>query len=190
MATLSKTELLKLLDAAKTSDDVRAVHEQSWQQTRFDVDTLSQVAEFFQVAEQTCRSWRLKTPPMPGQPGRWPINLIVQWRCKWLEQSDLNAARRQLDYELGEIQLEKQRLELDRAKASVFQRHDVERWAATTQDALQDVLQLSETLADNLQAAQQDFARKEVDRHCRELLTAAERRLQLAEIGKGAVTRQ
>ena len=186
----TQNSLLRLLDEAKTTEDVRAVHEQSWQQTRFDVDTLSQVAEFFQVAEQTCRSWRLKSPPMPGQPGRWPIDLIVQWRCRWLAQTDLTAARRQLDYELGEIQLEKQRLELDRAKAAVFQRHDVERWAATTQDVLQDVLQISETLADNLPAAQQDFVRTEVDRHCRDLLTAAERRLQLAEIGKGAVTRQ
>ncbi len=44
------------------------------------VSTLGDVAEFFGVQEQTCRTWRLRADPMPGHPGEWNLSEIVRWR--------------------------------------------------------------------------------------------------------------
>ena len=44
------------------------------------VSTLSEVAEFFGVAEQTARAWRMRTDPLPGEPGRWDLSAITLWR--------------------------------------------------------------------------------------------------------------
>ena len=44
------------------------------------VETLGDVARFFGVAEQTCRTWRLRTDPMPGEPGAWDLSEIARWR--------------------------------------------------------------------------------------------------------------
>ncbi len=50
-------------------------------QTRpYVVPTLGAVAEFFGVQEQTCRTWRLRADPMPGQPGEWNLSEIARWR--------------------------------------------------------------------------------------------------------------
>lgn len=152
----------------------------------YDLKTLSEVAEFFGLAEQTIRTWRLQTPPMPGEPGRWPIKQIVQWRCAWIQQSDLAAAKRQQDYDLGQIQLETKKLELDREKGLSLDRQDVELWAATALVELREgVMQLPEMLAASVPQELKDFVRDETDKHCRDLLTATARRLELAEIGKG-----
>ncbi len=152
---------------------------------RFDLKTLSEVAEFFGLDEQTVRTWRLKTPAMPGEPGRWPIKQIVQWRCNWIQQTDLAAAKRQQDFELGQIQVESKRLELDREKGSVIDRQDVELWAATALIELRTgVMQLPEMLAASAPQELKDFVREETDRHCRDMLLATQRRLETAEIGK------
>lgn len=153
---------------------------------RFDLQTLSEVAEFFGLDEHTIRTWRLKTPPMPGEPGKWPIRQIVQWRCNWIQQSDLAAAKRQQDFELGQIQVESKRIELNREKEVILDRHDVELWAATALIELREgIMQLPEMLAASAPQDLKDFVREETDRHCRDLLTATQRRLELAEIGKG-----
>lgn len=152
---------------------------------RFDLSTLTEVAEFFGLDEHTVRTWRLKSPPMPGEPGHWPIRQIVQWRCNWIQQSDLAAAKRQQDFELGQIQVEQKRLELDREKALIVDRKDVELWAATAIIELREgVMQLPEMLAASAPQELKDFVREETDRHCRDLLLATARRLELAEIGK------
>ena len=152
---------------------------------RFDLQTLSEVAEFFGLDEHTIRTWRLKTPPMPGEPGKWPIKQIVQWRCNWIQQSDLAAAKRQQDYELGQIQVESKRIELNREKGIILDRHEVELWAATALIELREgIMQRPEMLAASVPQDLKDFARAEADRHCRDLLTATQRRLELAEIGK------
>ena len=152
---------------------------------RFDLKTLSEVAEFFGLDEQTVRTWRLKTPPMPGEPGKWPIKSIVQWRCNWIQQTDLAAAKRQQDFELGQIQVESKRIELDREKGLILDRHDVELWASTALIELREgIMQLPEMLAASAPSDLKDFVREETDRHCRDLLTATHRRLEMAEIGK------
>ena len=50
-------------------------------QTRpYVVATLGAVAAFFGVQEQTCRTWRLRADPMPGEPGEWNLSEIARWR--------------------------------------------------------------------------------------------------------------
>lgn len=46
------------------------------------VSTLSEVATFFGVEEQTVRGWRVRSDPMPGIPGVWNLSDIAQWRIK------------------------------------------------------------------------------------------------------------
>jgi len=188
----NESSLNELLDLAEGPEDLEAVRqllaevEQAEQERdRFDLKTLSEVAEFFGLDEQTVRTWRLKTPPMPGDPGKWPIKQIVQWRCNWIQQSDLAAAKRQQDFELGQILVESKRLELDREKGLILDRTDVELWASTALIELREgVMQLPEILAASAPQDLKDFTRQETDRHCRDLLTATQRRLELAEIGK------
>lgn len=152
---------------------------------RFDLITLSEVGEFFGLDEQTIRTWRLKTPPMPGEPGRWPIKRIVQWRCDWIQQSDLAAAKRQQDFELGRIQVESKQIELDREKALILDRGDVERFVSTALIELREtILQLPEMLAASAPQELKDFTRSEADRHCRDSLIAASRRLDVMELEK------
>ena len=44
------------------------------------VSTLGEVAAFFGVQEQTCRAWRMRADPMPGEPGVWDLAEITRWR--------------------------------------------------------------------------------------------------------------
>jgi hypothetical protein len=188
----NNNSLKELLDSAETPEDLEAVmqlvaeiEQSTKERDRFDLRTLSEVAEFFGLDEHTVRTWRLKSPPMPGEPGRWPIKQIVQWRCNWIQQTDLAAAKRQQDFELGQIQVESKRLELDREKGSVIDRQDVELWAATALIELRTgVMQLPEMLAASAPQELKDFVREETDRHCRDMLLATQRRLETAEIGK------
>ena len=48
----------------------------------FVVGTLGTVAAFFGVQEQTVRSWRMRTSPMPGEPGAWDLSVIARWRIE------------------------------------------------------------------------------------------------------------
>ena len=122
---------------------------------------------------------------MPGHPGNWPIKEIVEWRCEWIQQTDLAAAKRQQDFELGRIQVETKQIELDREKALILDRQDVELWAATALIELREgIMQLPEMLAASAPQDLKDFTREESDRHCRDLLLSTARRLELSEIGK------
>lgn len=192
MPTQNENSLNELLGSAETPEDLEAVieliaeAEQSAKQNdRFDLKTLSEVAEFFGLDEQTVRTWRLKSPPMPGEPGKWPIKQIVQWRCNWIQQTDLAAAKRQQDFELGQIQVESKRIELDREKGLILDKQDVELWGATALvEVREGVMQLPEILAASAPQEMKDFVRSETERHCRDLLIATQRRLEIAEIGK------
>jgi hypothetical protein len=100
-------------------------------------------------------------------------------------QSDLAAAKRQQDFELGKIQVETKQIELDREKALILDRQEVELWAATALIELREgIMQLPEMLAASAPQDLKDFTRDESDRHCRDLLLSTERRLELSEIGK------
>lgn len=192
MPKQNENSLNELLGSAETPEDLEAVieliaeAEQSAKQNdRFDLKTLSEVAEFFGLDEQTVRTWRLKSPPMPGEPGKWPIKQIVQWRCNWIQQTDLAAAKRQQDFELGQIQVESKRIELDREKGLILDKQDVELWGATALvEVREGVMQLPEILAASAPQEMKDFVRSETERHCRDLLIATQRRLEIAEIGK------
>lgn len=43
------------------------------------VETLREVAEFWNVKEATVRHWRCENPRMPGEPGKWHLPTIHQW---------------------------------------------------------------------------------------------------------------
>ena len=184
-----------MLDSVDTPEDLEAVMQlvaeaerTAGDRDKFDLKTLSEVAGFCGLDEHTIRTWRLKTPPMPGQPGKWPIKQIVQWRCNWIQQTDLASAKRQQDYDLGQVQLERKKLDLDREKGLSLDRQDVELWAATALVELREgVMQLPEILAASVQQSLKDYVRDETDTHCRDLLIATTRRLELAEIGMGTL---
>jgi len=149
--------------------------------------TLTEVADFFGVGEHTVRTWRLRKPQMPGEPGKWPIKQIVQWRCDWIQQTDLASAKRKQDFDIGEIERRRKQIDLDREEGLILDRQDVELWAATALIELREGnLSLTEILTAAAPPELKDFVRAETDRHVRDLLTALVRRLELAEIGKGA----
>lgn len=196
MSNIDRQGLRELLLAAESPEDLAECDrlEQELQRAesesdRFLLRTLSEVAEFFGLDEHTIRTWRLKTPPMPGEAGRWPIKEIVRWRCDWIQQSDLAAAKRQQDFDLGAINLERERIELAKQKGEILDRADVELWAATALTELREgVMQLPEILAASAPQELKDFAREETDRHCRDLLEATTRRLEMAELAQEAET--
>ena len=164
---------------------VAEVEQSTKDRDRFDLKSIGEVAEFFGLDEHTVRQWRLKTPPMPGEPGKWPIKAIVQWRCNWIQQTDLAAAKRQQDFELGQIQVETKRIELDREKGLILDRQDVELWASVAIVELREgILQLPEMIGASSPQEIRDMVRDEVDRHCRDVLKATARRLEMSEIGK------
>lgn len=192
MLNQNENLLSELLRSAENAEDLEAVlgliaEEEALLENRdrFLLQTLSEVADMFGVDEHTVRVWRMKTPPMPGEPGKWPLKEIIQWRCNWIQQTDLAAAKRQQDFDLGQFQVEFKRLELERERGSILNRDDVELWAATALIELREgVMQLPEILAAVVSQDLKDFVREEVSRHCRDLLIGTQRRLELAEIGK------
>ena len=122
---------------------------------------------------------------MPGVPGNYPLPEITRWRRDKDLQTDLAAAKRKQDFELGRIQVETKQIELDREKALILDRQDVELWAATALIELREgIMQLPEMLAASAPQELKDFTREESDRHCRDLLLSTARRLELSEIGK------
>ena len=150
---------------------------------RWSASTLGEVAEFFGAALQTVKQWRTESPPMPGVPGNYPLAEITRWRRDKDLQTDLAAAKRQQDFELGRIQVETKQIELDREKGLILDRHDVELWAAQALVEIREtVMQLPEMLAASAEPSLKDFTREEADRHCRGVLLAASRRLDVMEV--------
>jgi hypothetical protein len=78
---------------------------------RFTVKTLAEVAQFFGLAPQTVRTWRMESPPMPGHEGRWSLPEIVQWRHTKVAQSDSMLAQR--NEQLESVKLKNERLRID-----------------------------------------------------------------------------
>lgn len=153
---------------------------------RFVASTLAEVAEFFGLALSTVQGWRLASPPMPGEPGNYPLPEVVRWRLARVNHNELNDEVKRAGLEKTQVQVEQARIDLEKLKASVLDRADVELWAATALVELREsILQLPEMLAASAPEDLKSFVRAESDRHCRGALTAAARRLELAEIGKG-----
>ena len=191
MKTENDKLLLELLADAETDQDANAVLE-LWESGRpiltgkFILRSLEEVAEAFSVSLQAIKQWRSRAPPMPGAPGEWDLREIIQWRCNWIQQTDLAAAKRQQDFELGQILVESKRIELEEKKRTILDRNDVELWAAVALVELREgIMQIPEMLAASAPEDLRNFVRGETDRHCRDLLTATARRLEVDEIGKG-----
>ena len=151
--------------------------------------SLGEVADLFGAALQTVKQWRTEVPPMPGVDGRYPVKEIIQWRRNKDLQTDLAAAKRQQDFELGRIQVETKQIELDREKGLILDRQDVELFVATALVELREtIMQLPEKLAASAPQDLKDFVRSESDMHCRDSLIAASRRLDLMELKKEIVS--
>lgn len=150
----------------------------------FSVSTLGEVAAFFGLSEQTVKQWTTRNPPLPGKHGDWPLREIVQWREAWLTQADLQARQRQQNYDLGQIKLERDQLDLAEKRKQLLRREDVELWAATALTEMREMtLQLKEMLTASAPAELKDHVRTETERHLRDALATASMRLQMDQIG-------
>lgn len=146
---------------------------------RWVATTLGEVAEVFGLAVQTVKQWRMESPPMPGEPGAYPIPEIVQWRLAKLSGTDLAERKKRQEIELAEIQIESKRLELEREKGNILERGDVELWVAQALIELREgVMQLPEMLVAASPPEIKSFVRTETDRHCRDLLAMVRHRME------------
>lgn len=169
-------EAESLLSSVETSQEATG---------RFVARTLAEVAEFFGVSTQTAKEWRCASPPMPGEPGNYPLSEITRWRLSRLRNNELSDELRRADLEKTQVQIEQARIVLDEKKANILDRADVELWAAVALTEIREgVLQLPELLAASAPQDLKNFVREETDRHCRDVLTSTAKRLELAEIGK------
>ena len=182
--------LLHVLDTATTAEQIAAaeklIEESERQHERgesFTVESLAEVAAFFGLAEPTVRQWTQRTPPIPGQAGSWPLREIVRWREAWLTAADLKTKQQQQNFELGLVKLESDRLELQQKQRLLLHVDDVELWASTAiVEFRETVMQLKEILTASAPPEMKDFVRAETDRHLRDALTAASRRLDVKQI--------
>lgn len=185
-------ELRRLVETAETPEQLEVAanlfqREQDRQSSpQFVVQTLADVADFLGVATQTVMNWTSRADPIPGKHGAWNLRDIVRWRETWLTQSDLTQKKRQQDYDLQQIKLESERLDLLEKQGQLLHKDDVELWAAAAIVEFREVvMQLKEMLTASAPPELKDFVRAETDRHCRDALTAAARRLELVQIGEG-----
>ena len=181
--------LQRLAQSAETPEQIESIrrlyeiHTEQAADDSHTVGTLAEVAAFFGLAESTVSQWTQRTPPVPGNPGSWPLREIVQWREAWLTQADLQARSRQQAFELGEVKLASERLELAEKRRQLLDRDDVEHWAGVAMVEFREtVMQLKEMLTASAPPETKDFVRAETDRHLRGALLTAARRLELAQI--------
>ena len=154
-------------------------------QRRWVGETLGDIAEVFGLSVQTVKQWRTESPPMPGEPGNYPLKPIIHWRLAKLSGSDLATAKKQQDLELGRVQLESKQLELDQGRGQLLDRAEVELWAATALiEARVMIMSLPERLSTSAPPEMRGFIREETDRHCRDVLTSLRRRLEMDETNK------
>ena len=152
---------------------------------RFVLTTLGEVAELFGVALQTAKEWRQASPPLPGDPGNYPLKEIVRWRLARLSRNELSDELRHEQVDKLRVQTEAARIELEKLKASVLDRADVELWASTALTEIREtIMQLPEMLAASAPQELKDFVRSEADMHCRGVLISAARRLDVMEVNK------
>ena len=141
--------------------------------------TLSEVAQVFGLAVQTVKQWRMESPPMPGEPGAYPIPEIVQWRLAKLSGTDLAERKKRQEIELAEIAIEQKRLALEREKGNILERTDIELWIAQALIELREVvMQLPEALGAMVPPELRDTVRVEADMQCRGVLKMARYRLE------------
>jgi len=145
--------------------------------------TLTAVAQFFNVALSTVKTWRAMRPQMPGTDGHWPLAEIASWRHDRLIASDLTTDQKQATLEATRLANDAKRLELDRQRGQLLDRADVELWAATALIEFRAMtMALPERLSTSSPPEMRGFIREESDRHCRDALIAVRRRLEMDRI--------
>jgi hypothetical protein len=81
-------------------------------ESRWVVETLGDVAEFFGVELVTVREWRTGPVPMPGDQGAWDLKAITRWRCERLK-ANVNAKPKEIqELEIREKQIDVAKKEL------------------------------------------------------------------------------
>jgi phage terminase Nu1 subunit (DNA packaging protein) len=125
--------LSELLDSAQTPDDLAAIEEllaeeeQRQEGGKWIARTLGEVADFFGLAKPTVNAWRTEVPPMPGEPGRYPLNEIVAWRLGKVQASPTAEAKRVAEIEHIKLANEKRRMENDLRRGQLIEREEIER---------------------------------------------------------------
>lgn len=62
-----------------TTEELEALAEMVDDDGSRTVETLREVADFFGIAYQTAKQWRVGDDPMPGEPGRFDLREIFHW---------------------------------------------------------------------------------------------------------------
>lgn len=126
--------LAELLASAESPEDLQAVEEllaeqEQAEKTRdkWTCKTLAEVAEFFGLAVQTVKQWRMESPAMPGSEGRYPLRDIVQWRISKLAGNTVLDAKRQADLESIRLVNDKRAMENAQKRGLLIEREEVER---------------------------------------------------------------
>lgn len=110
-ATEADLEQLEALCSAGPTDPARPAGE------RWTAKTLGDVAQFFGLALQTVKEWRVGPEPMPGNEGAWPLPEIVRWRIARLERS-LRGPSTKAERELEQLDIANRRMRLKLRKES------------------------------------------------------------------------
>ena len=126
--------LAELLASADSPEDLQAVEDLLAEQEQVEKNrdkwtckTLAEVAEFFGLALQTVKQWRMESPAMPGAEGKYPLRDIVQWRLAKLAGSTVLDAKRQADLESIKLVNEKRAMENAQKRGLLIEREEVER---------------------------------------------------------------
>ena len=137
------------------------------------VPTLVAVTRFFGVHPDTPRAWQTGADPMPGEPGRWDLSAIAQWRGRRTERGGLGDELKAIEIRLKTAQASAKEIEFRERQGELVALPEVERWTATVRiEALEQLMSLPETLATSLLPELREFVRSESDRHVRNVLTA------------------
>jgi hypothetical protein len=130
-------DLLNMLAECESAEDLAALEalaaELPVQPEQRIVRTTGEVAAVLGVQPQTVRAWRMESPPMPGEPGKYSLSEITRWR-------DARTARTR-PTDASEIGIEIRRAQLvemlecargrkmknDRLEAQLISREELER---------------------------------------------------------------
>lgn len=115
MKHTSETDLLTMLEQCQTAEDLAAFDALAAElpvetEPRI-VRTLGEVAAYLGVQPQTVRAWRMESPPMPGEPGRYDLDQIEAWKAQRASRNETPG--------MAEVNVASQRAELWRRLESV-----------------------------------------------------------------------
>lgn len=159
---------------------VAAVGRPKVKRKSFVVTTLSEIAEFFGVTVPAVSKWKSNPgDPMPGRAGRFDLSKIVQWDRRQRDGSSLSDELKAADIRLKTAQAEAKELENEQARGKLVDIDEVDRWAASILIELRETLmQLPEILSTSSPPEIREFVRSESDRHIRDSLISAQRKLE------------